>query len=101
MAILKSENNHYKIEKKIDEGTYGIVYKATKIETSEKVALKLIKSQTNPEFLNEIQILKKLKHKNIINLLEVFKHKNQTIIVYEYMKMNLLNYYESFDKKVP
>ena len=99
MTILRGKDN-YKIENKIDEGTFGIVFKATNLKSLETVAIKYIKSQSNSEFLNEIKILQGLKHKNLIDLKEVFTYKNQIFIVYEYMKINLLKYYESFKKRV-
>lgn len=99
MTILRGKQN-YKIESKIDEGTFGIVYKAKNLKTEEIVAIKYIKSQSNPEFLNEIKILQSLKHKNLIQLKEVFTYKTQIFIVYEFMKINLLKYYESFKKRV-
>ncbi len=70
--------NVYRKEKKINEGTYGIVYKAVDKETNEVVALKQVKM--TPDLcregfpitaLREIGTLLELRHPNIIPVREM------------------------------
>ncbi|KAG8471231.1 hypothetical protein KFE25_009652 [Diacronema lutheri] len=66
----------YERLRKIDEGTYGIVWKARERATGEVVALKQIKVLRGQEgfpitSLREINILLALDHENIINVREV------------------------------
>lgn len=53
--------NHYSIEKVIGQGNFGVIYRGRNIETSEKVAIKVIKYKSGiAELQNEIKILSKL-----------------------------------------
>jgi cell division cycle 2-like protein len=68
--------DRYEQVKKIEEGTYGIVYKSRDLETGDLVAVKRLKLQDEREgfpttSLREISALFVLKHPNIINLREV------------------------------
>ena len=61
---------------RIDEGTYGIVYRAQDIETGEIVALKKLKLERERDgfpitSLREIHTLSLAKHKNVVNLREI------------------------------
>uniref|UniRef100_A0AAV2LCG1 Protein kinase domain-containing protein n=1 Tax=Knipowitschia caucasica TaxID=637954 RepID=A0AAV2LCG1_KNICA len=66
----------YRFESKLGEGTYGVVYRATQLQTQTLWALKEIHK---PEpghsrwnlLDNEIQILQKVDHPNIVLLSEV------------------------------
>ncbi|KAI9116189.1 hypothetical protein K1719_013119 [Acacia pycnantha] len=94
----------------IGEGTYGLVYKAREIETGELVALKKIRMENEREgfpitAIREINILRKIKHENIIKLKEVVtssgpekgeqgepdgnKYKGGIYMVFEYMDHDL------------
>lgn len=66
----------YKISSKIGEGTYGTVFKGEDILTGDPVALKKMRMYNEKEgfpiaVIREIKILRKLHHKNIVNLIEV------------------------------
>lgn len=70
-------------------GTYGTVYKAKDRETGEIVALKVVRLDEDDEgvpsaALREICLLKELKHKNIVWLMDVL-HKNLKLtMVFEF-----------------
>ena len=58
---LSSLPNHYSIEKVIGQGNFGVIYRGRNIETSEKVAIKVIKFKSGlGELQNEVKILTKL-----------------------------------------
>ncbi len=65
----------YKILSLIGDGTYGLVYMATNIESREKVAIKAMKrkyhSWDEVMDLREVKSLKKLHHPNVVKLKEV------------------------------
>ena len=70
-------NQKYKIISKLGDGSYGIVYLAVNIITKQNVAMKKInKVKENAiddmEIKNEIEILKKLDHPNIVKIIEFF-----------------------------
>jgi len=77
-------------------GTYGAVFKATHKITKETRAVKAIAKAKvkNPEsFKNEISIMKKLDHPNIIKLYEIFEDTR-----YIYLVMELCTGGELFDR---
>ncbi|CAN8278349.1 unnamed protein product [Cochlearia groenlandica] len=69
--------NEYQKLSKINEGTYGVVYKAKDRKTEEIVALKMIKMNMEDEYgfpltsLREINILLSCSHPSIVNVKEV------------------------------
>ncbi|OCT58254.1 hypothetical protein XELAEV_18002192mg [Xenopus laevis] len=71
---------------KIGEGSYGVVFKCRSKETGQVVAIKkFVESEDDPVIkkiaLREIRMLKKLKHNNLVNLLEVFRRKRKLHLV--------------------
>ncbi|PIA15766.1 Cdc2l1 protein [Coemansia reversa NRRL 1564] len=87
---------------KIEEGTYGIVYRAKDISTGEIVALKHLKlDQERNGFpitsLREIHTLLLAKHPNIINVREIVvgKSLNSIYMVMDFMEHDLRTLMES------
>lgn len=75
ITACRSVDNYEKISR-IQEGSYGVVYKARDKNTNEIVALKRVKIDNNQEgfpltSLREITILMKLNHPNIVKIVEV------------------------------
>ena len=86
-------DKYTKLEK-VGEGTYGVVYKAKDIKTSEIVALKKIRLQAEEEgipstALREISILKELPHKNVVRLIDVIHSSKKLTLVFEYLDKDL------------
>ena len=79
---LIEENNcaptkKYKIISKLGDGSYGVVYLAVNIITKQNIAMKKIKKVKeneidDMEIKNEINILKKLDHPNIVKIIEFY-----------------------------
>jgi serine/threonine protein kinase len=71
-----SHDNRYDILEEVGRGAMGIVYKATDRETSERIALKVLKPEVlNDEmimqrFKNELRIARKITHKNVCRIYE-------------------------------
>ena len=84
----------YKILSLIGDGTYGLVYMATNVETREKVAIKAMKrkyhSWDEVMDLREVKSLKKLHHPNVVKLKEVIRENSRLYFVFEYVKGDLL-----------
>jgi cell division cycle 2-like protein len=95
--ILRSRSiENYKYLNKIDEGAYGVVYRAQDIETEEIVAIKKVKLGKEKEgfpitSIREINILLNLSHENLIQTKEVVYGKTLDKIysVMEYMDYEL------------
>lgn len=77
---------------KIQEGTYGVVYRAQDKETGEIVALKKVKTEREQEgfpvsCLREIKVMLLYKHPNLVNVKEVVVGDAGTVyIVMEYLE---------------
>ena len=79
-------NEKYIQGKRMGSGSYGTVYQATNISFKTKVAMKkIIKDDRMNEDLirNEIDILKKLSHPNIVRIYEFYETKNCFYLVNE------------------
>ena len=80
----------YKFIKLIGKGAFGKVTLGIHLLTGKYVAIKTIeKSFMNDEFskkkvFQEVYLLKKIKHSNVIRLLEVFESEKHMLIVMEY-----------------
>ncbi|QDZ17652.1 CDK activating kinase [Chloropicon primus] len=78
----------------LGEGTFGRVFRAKDRRTGRLVAIKKIrmgkaKEGVNVTAIREIKFLKELQHKNVIELIDVFPHKRNLYLVYEYMTSDL------------
>ncbi|CAJ1943662.1 unnamed protein product [Sphenostylis stenocarpa] len=95
--MLQSCRNvgEFEMIKKINEGTYGVVYKARDKKTGELVALKKVKMNIERDgfpmsSLREINILLSLNHPSIVNVKEVLVDDfDGTFMVMEYMEYDL------------
>ena len=83
-----SPEKKYKIISNIGTGSFGNVFLAYNIYTQEKVAIKKIYKTldiiTEEEIINEIEILKKLNHPDIVKILEFYKTDQAYYIISEY-----------------
>lgn len=96
---MLEEANHigvYKLLKRIGEGSYGVVYKATDPNSDRLVALKKIKLDNDEDgfpvhCVREIGILKKMSHPNIVKLLDViyFQAERRLVLAFEYVDRTL------------
>eukprot|EP00026_Physarum_polycephalum_P012813 Phypoly_transcript_13147.p1 GENE.Phypoly_transcript_13147~~Phypoly_transcript_13147.p1 ORF type:complete len:350 (+),score=62.81 Phypoly_transcript_13147:63-1052(+) len=85
----------------VGQGAFSVVREGTHRETGEKVAIKQIAKQhittaDMKRLATEIEIMKKLKHNNIIQLIEVFDNSPDNL----YLVMELVKGGELFDKIV-
>ena len=82
----------YEIEEMIGKGAYGEVYTATAINTGKKYAIKVYDKYQMGEqhkiksVSNEIRILKRLDHPNLIKLYSVHETPSKIFLVMELVK---------------
>jgi len=84
----------YEKEIEVGQGTYGVVYRATKKSTKEVVALKRIKMGNDKNGISftairEIKILGEINQENVIHLLDVFAYKTSVYLVFEFQEYDL------------
>ena len=95
---LPSNIGPYEIKEKINEGGYSKIYLGISKYTNDKVSIKIIDKSLfskNPDDLllvkNEIDILKILKHRNILTLYEIFESPQYIFLVTEHLPNELIN----------
>jgi len=82
----------YLVKRLIGEGGMGKVYEAEERLSKRRVALKVLRSElTRHEdgrrlFLNEIEILAKLEHPNLVRSLASIEHEGQLVMVLEFLE---------------
>ncbi|KAJ7566784.1 hypothetical protein O6H91_02G118300 [Diphasiastrum complanatum] len=92
-------------QKKIGEGGFGPVYFGC-LADGQEVAVKMLSSTSNQgkkEFFNEVDLLSRVHHKNLVSLIGYCYESKEQILVYEYMPNGTLreNLYGSMVSKRP
>ncbi|XP_019176013.1 PREDICTED: putative receptor-like protein kinase At4g00960 [Ipomoea nil] len=94
-VTIRAITNDFSPENKIGEGGYGSVYKGM-LPIGQEVAIKrLSKSsrQGDQEFKNEVEVVAKLQHKNLVRLLGFCSQGEEKILIYEFVPNKSLDYF--------
>ncbi|KAH9310924.1 hypothetical protein KI387_025959, partial [Taxus chinensis] len=86
-SLLEMKIATMNFSQKIGQGGFGSVYFG-KLQDGNDVAVKLLSSSSKQgvaEFLNEINLLSRIHHKNLVSLLGYCNHSKELMLVYEYM----------------
>ncbi|XP_074027500.1 cyclin-dependent kinase-like 2 isoform X1 [Leptinotarsa decemlineata] len=80
----------------VGEGSYGLVMKCRHRETDQIVAVKkFLETEEDATIrkmaLREIRMLKRLKHENLVTMIEVFRHRKRFYLVFEYLEGTVLD----------
>ncbi|XP_023643783.1 receptor-like serine/threonine-protein kinase SD1-7 [Capsella rubella] len=86
-AIAKATNN-FSNTNKLGQGGFGIVYKGTLLDGKEIAVKRLstMSSQGTDEFMNEVRLIAKLQHINLVRLLGCCVDKGEKMLIYEYLE---------------
>lgn len=88
--IVLTNSSFYMIGKQLGKGAFGKVYLGLHRLTGLKVAIKTIDKsiiedeRTRKKVFQEVYVMKKVNHQNVIRLLEVFESSKHLMIVLEY-----------------
>ncbi|KAK1368436.1 Cysteine-rich receptor-like protein kinase 25 [Heracleum sosnowskyi] len=86
---------------KLGQGGFGPVYKGT-LSTGENIAVKRLSAtstQGSSEFINEVLLIFKLQHKNLVRLLGFCIDGEERILIYEYMSNSSLDVFLNDESK--
>ncbi|XP_073268327.1 G-type lectin S-receptor-like serine/threonine-protein kinase At1g11300 [Populus alba] len=87
LQILETATNNFDLSKKLGQGGFGAVYKG-KLPDGQEIAVKRLSKtsgQGREEFMNEVAVISKLQHRNLVRLLGCCVEGEEMMLVYEYM----------------
>ncbi|RZC64338.1 hypothetical protein C5167_008027 [Papaver somniferum] len=89
--ILSAATNNFSEDNKLGEGGFGPVYKGVLSDGQEIAVKRLCKNsgQGDPEFKNEVLLLAKIQHRNLVRLIGFCLHGREKLLVYELMHASL------------
>ena len=85
------KKGRYRIERELGSGGMGVVYQAVDTQENRPVAIKMLPPTLAVDrrfvrrFLSEVQALSRLRHPNIVQLLDTFEENGSHYIVLEYI----------------
>ncbi|CAN1268185.1 Cysteine-rich receptor-like protein kinase 10 [Linum perenne] len=92
---IKVATNNFASGRKLGEGGFGAVYKGT-LSNGEDVAVKRLAKgsrQGDLEFKNEVNLVARLKHRNLVRLLGFCLEGRERLLMYEYMPNASLDHF--------
>ncbi|XP_027348621.1 receptor-like serine/threonine-protein kinase SD1-8 isoform X1 [Abrus precatorius] len=90
---ITTATNNFSEENKLGQGGFGSVYKGCLMEGQEIAVKRLSKNsgQGIEEFKNEVKLIVKLQHRNLVRLLGCSIQMDEKMLVYEYMENRSLD----------
>ncbi|XP_028772734.1 cysteine-rich receptor-like protein kinase 29 [Neltuma alba] len=92
---IKVATNNFSGQNKLGQGGFGPVYKS-KLSSGKEVAVKRLSmdsGQGDIEFKNEVQVMVKLQHRNLVRLLGFCLKEKERLLVYELLPNRSLDYF--------
>ncbi|XP_016554659.2 G-type lectin S-receptor-like serine/threonine-protein kinase At1g61370 [Capsicum annuum] len=92
-AKLATATDNFSEINKIGAGGFGPVYKG-RLEDGQAIAVKRLSSHSGQgiqEFKNEVLLISKLQHRNLVRILAYCVHGKEKLLVYEYMSNGSLD----------
>ncbi|PRQ28640.1 putative protein kinase RLK-Pelle-DLSV family [Rosa chinensis] len=95
LSTIIAATNDFSLANKLGEGGFGSVYKG-QLSNQQKIAVKrLSKSsiQGVEEFKNEVTLIAKLQHRNLVKLLGCCIEEEEKLLIYEYLPNKSLDFF--------
>ncbi|KAK2994926.1 hypothetical protein RJ640_004480 [Escallonia rubra] len=95
LATVTTATRNFSDANIIGEGGFGPVYKG-KLSTGQEIAVKRLSKNSGQgvnEFKNEIILISKLQHRNLVRILGCCLEGEERMLVYEYMPKKSLDYF--------
>ncbi|KAI3897741.1 hypothetical protein MKW92_043868 [Papaver armeniacum] len=93
LACLANATNNFCLKHKLGEGGFGPVYKG-KLQNGQEIAVKRLSTNSGQgieEFKNEVVLISKLQHRNLVKLLGCCIEGKENMLIYEYMPKRSLD----------
>ncbi|KAF7111635.1 hypothetical protein CFC21_111622 [Triticum aestivum] len=87
LSTLRAATDNFDERNKLGEGGFGVVYKGI-LPDNEEIAVKRLSQSSRQgieELKNELVLVAKLQHKNLVRLLGVCLEEQEKLLAYEYM----------------
>ncbi|XP_024031533.1 G-type lectin S-receptor-like serine/threonine-protein kinase At4g27290 isoform X2 [Morus notabilis] len=95
LDTICNATNNFSSTNKVGEGGFGPVYKGV-FSTGQEIAVKRLSKdsgQGSVEFKNEVILISKLQHRNLVRLLGFCIHREERMLIYEFMPKKSLDLY--------
>nr|BAJ96702.1 predicted protein [Hordeum vulgare subsp. vulgare] len=97
LPALVEATESFSERNKLGEGGFGVVYKGI-LPDGQEIAVKKLRGRAGHglhQLHNEVLVLAELQHKNLVQLRGFYSHRDDTLLVYEYIKNGSLARYLS------
>ncbi|KAI3412483.1 uncharacterized protein J3R85_017302 [Psidium guajava] len=94
-AAVAVATNHFSQTSRLGAGGFGSVYKGT-LSTGQEVAIKRLSKNSGQgpdEFMNEVLLIARLQHRNLVGLVGCCIEGEERMLIYEYMPNKSLDYF--------
>ncbi|KAL6197986.1 hypothetical protein ACLB2K_027778 [Fragaria x ananassa] len=95
LGTIEAATKKFSGDNKLGEGGFGPVFKGT-LDNGREIAVKRLSKSSGQgvrEFKNEVLLVAKLQHRNLVRLLGFCLEGEETLLVYEYMPNKSLDYF--------
>ncbi|XP_019420594.1 PREDICTED: cysteine-rich receptor-like protein kinase 8 [Lupinus angustifolius] len=95
LGTIEAATNKFSVENKIGRGGFGVVYKGI-LSDGRQIAVKKLSTssgQGSAEFKNEVLLIAKLQHRNLVTLTGFCLEEQEKILIYEYVPNKSLDYF--------
>ncbi|GMJ13804.1 hypothetical protein like AT4G27290 [Hibiscus trionum] len=94
-VTIASATDNFSDSNKIGKGGFGLVYKG-ELFKGQEIAVKRLSSNSQQgveQFKNEVAMISKLQHRNLVRLLGCCIKRDERVLIYEFMPNRSLNYF--------
>ncbi|KAI6703915.1 hypothetical protein NL676_013051 [Syzygium grande] len=87
LSTIASATNNFSILSKLGQGGFGSVYKGV-MDNGTEIAVKRLSKHSGQgveEFKNEVRLIAKLQHRNLVRLLGCCVEEDEKLLIYEYL----------------
>ncbi|KAJ4976760.1 hypothetical protein NE237_001866 [Protea cynaroides] len=101
LATISMATDNFSVSNKLGKGGFGPVYKG-ELSNGQEIAVKRLSKnsfQGLDEFKNEVILISKLQHRNLVKVLGFCIEGGETMLIYEYMENKSLDHYIFNEKR--